>query len=493
MKKIAILFCSFLLMSCNLDEKPYGFYSQDNFYNTVEEAQSALYYAYASMNHNEYARSLYYINELATETCDVKSEEGFGAQEINRWDYGQLQFNEQLELFFKYSYISINRVNAVLDNVVNSSIDANEKKRILGEAHFLRAWNYYNLTKTFGLVPVHKQVITSASQTFPFLAKNMDEIYNFIIEDLTFAANNLEIRRSVGCADKVAAESLLAKVYLTIASSKESQVNLYTQMTMSVNEAYGLASTWSGKVLYEQSEYSLDPSLVHIYDTTAPTGPEHIFLMSMDASGITEGNFSSIDKMFIPYKDGNSLWFANTDGTYTKATNLGWGVFMPTDFFVNTFENADLRKTVLLPKRFFKNATGTSYEDNSYNITRKFIDPNFAGGKSSVKPFLIRFSDIALVYAEAQGPTANGYLWLNKIRHRAGLADAPTMAAAAYRNYVVVERSHELCFEGQRLHDLRRKGIVTSTDPRAQAAGITEAQAAFYPIPQKEIDLNPNL
>ena len=83
---------------------------------------------------------------------------------------------------------------------------------------------------------------------------------------------------------------------------------------------------------------------------------------------------------------------------------------------------------------------------------------------------------------------------LNKIRNRANVVDAPAnMSVTDFRNYVVRERSFELSFEANRGFDLRRKAIVTTTDPNAIASGITETEAAFYPMPQKEIDLNPNL
>ena len=68
----------------------------------------------------------------------------------------------------------------------------------------------------------------------------------------------------------------------------------------------------------------------------------------------------------------------------------------------------------------------------------------------------------------------------------------PGLSASNFRNAVVQERAWELAFEGHRLYDLRRKAMVVAKDPKAVAAGITEAQAAFYPIPQMEIDLNVN-
>ncbi|MCL2133867.1 MAG: RagB/SusD family nutrient uptake outer membrane protein, partial [Bacteroidales bacterium] len=86
------------------------------------------------------------------------------------------------------------------------------------------------------------------------------------------------------------------------------------------------------------------------------------------------------------------------------------------------------------------------------------------------------------------------YSLVNQIRARAGLADlTPGLTLAAFRDAVIQERAWELAFEGNRLYDLRRKARVVITDAKAQAAGVSEAQAAFYPIPQLEQDLNPNI
>jgi len=493
-KNLFILIAAcFYFSSCDLKEEPYGFYSDDNFYKTAKDAQSALYYAYNALNYNEIMRAVFYINELSTETCNVKGDEGFGSQELNNWSFNTFTTNEQLELNFKYYFTAINRANAVIDNVSKSTFDQVEKNRILGEAHFLRAWEYFNLVKNYGIVPIQKSSVKTVAQTYPQMASDIEEVYNFIIADCLKAQELMGINRVTGCVDKIAAQSLLAKVYLIVASAKESNVKLYRDMSKDIAQMYDSASYWSNKVLYDQTEYAMDTTILGIYDTRKPNGPEHIFILSYDLSGTSEGEFSSIDKLWIPYVNGSALWFPNPDGTYSKATNQGWGVFVPTDEFVNSYDAADKRKTQLISKRYYTNENGTAFSNHTDYITRKFIDPDFSGGKSSVKPFFIRFSEIALIYAEAQGPTTEGYKWLNKIRNRAGLSDAPpAMSTSDFRNYVVQERAYELAFEGHRLLDLRRKAMVTSKDAKALAAGISEEDAAFYPIPQKEIDLNPN-
>ena len=480
-----------LVCSCDLNEEPYGFYSEDNFYKTAADAEASLMFAYNALTFIEYSRGIFYIGELASEICDVKADEGYGSQQLNNWTANAS--NETLTYFFKYCFIAINRSNAVIDNVVNSTFDETVKNRLLGEAYFLRAYNYFNLVKVFGLVPIQKTMVKSISQTSPNMAKNLDELYDFIISDLKQAESLLGVSQKVGRADKVAAQALLSKVYLTIASSKESGVAKYTEMSADVTKMYEEAATYSHKVLYDQTQYSLDNSLQHIFNIDAPNGPEHIFIMSMDRTGLKEGNYSKIGMMFHPWVDGVPFYIKNSDNTYTYTTN-GWEVFNSNAAFYATYADNDKRKTELMVTSVYNSAgtvVGTLGGKVKYPFTRKYVDPQFVGQKSSVKPFLIRFSEVALIYAEAVGPTTDGYLWVNKIRNRAGLGEmAPGLSPSAFRSEVVQERAWELAFEGQRLYDLRRKAMVLKKDPKAVAAGITEAQAAFYPLPQMEIDLN---
>jgi starch-binding outer membrane protein, SusD/RagB family len=491
---LVVALLGMLFTSCDLSETPYGFYSEENFYKTPEDAEASLLYAYNTLNFIEYSRGIFYIGELASEICDVKSDEAYGSQQLNNWTADAT--NETLTYFYKYCYVGINRANAVIENVENSTFNETAKNKILGEAYFLRAYNYHNLVKVFGLVPIQKNMVKSVAQTTPHMATDLDELYNLIISDLKTAESMLTINQRVGRADKVAAQALLARVYLTIASSKESNLEKYKDMAKDVTVMYDSAAIYARKVLYDQTNYSLDNNLLHIYNVDYPDGPEHIFIMSMDRTGTSEGNYSKIGMMFHPWVDGSPYYLKNPDGTLTYCTN-GWEVFKTTTAFYNTFGSTDKRKTDLLVTSVYNSSgtvTGSVGGKFSYPFTRKYVDPQFIGQKSSAKPYLIRFSEVALIFAEAVGNTTEGYYWVNQIRTRAGLGNLdPNLTKTAFRNAIVQERAWEFAFEGQRLYDLRRKGIVTTTDPRAIAAGITEAQATFYPIPQMEIDLNTNL
>jgi len=489
-----LLFGLLIAGSCDLQEQPYGFYSADNFYKTPNDARSSLLYAYDALTYLEYSRTVFYLGDLPTDEVSPKSDEGADAQQLSNWKVNSFKTNHLLENFFHYAYIAINRANAVIKHVPDAKFDQADKDKFVGEAYFLRAFNYFNLVRNFGKVPMHKSVVQTLDETTAPPAKNLDEVYSLIISDCKEAIKRLKIDPMLGRTDKVAAQSLLAKVYLTIASAKEHNVPLYKDMSEDVNKMYDKSAQYARDVVEKQSQYHFDDNLLHIYDVDSPHAPENIFLMSMDRSGESEGDYSKIGKLFIPYVDGATLYLSDHDGTFTK-THDGWSVLQTNTPFYNSFGSSDKRKTQLMVDTVYTadgNVSATYPGSILYPFSRKYVDPHFIGDKESTKPFLIRYSDIALVLAEAVGPTQEGYKQVNYIRNRAGLGNLqPNMSKADFRKAVLRERKWELAFEGNRLYDLKRFNMVTDMVP--EASSLSDKQVAFYPIPQTEIDLNQGL
>lgn len=489
---LMVLVAMLVLPACSLDEKSYGFYSDDNFYKSEEDATSALLYAYNALTFLEYSRGIFYLGDIPTETMSPKTDEAGDVYQLENWIC--TNETEQLEYYFKFCYIAINRANSVLAHIDDASVSDDAKRRISGEAYFLRAWNYFNLMRNFGLVPVHKEAVTELSMTTAPMADDMDELFDLIRSDCWTARALLDVRKEFGRADKVAVESLLAKTYLTVASAKENKANLYADMDVTVSEMYDSCAFYAGKVINDYKEhYDFDDDLKHIYDVNYPDGPEHIFIMPNERSGTQEGNYSKLPLMFLPSNSSVPFYIKYSDGTLQKANGNGWGVFLcNSDFVENRFSAVDKRRTELIHSSIY-DALGNPIIPNQIQgyFTAKYVDPDFIGERTSARPYLIRFSDIALVYAEAAGPEA-GLPVLNRIRERAGLAPLPSgLDVDVFRKEVIKERALELAFEGHRLYDLRRTATVTTTDMKA--SGLSEAETAFFPIPQREIDLNPNL
>ncbi|MEC3907863.1 RagB/SusD family nutrient uptake outer membrane protein [Tamlana sp. 2201CG12-4] len=483
------------LISCeSLDVEPQSFYSDENFYKTIEDVEAAILYAYDALTLVSYAPVTYYLAELATDNCSVKPDEGADAQAFVNWEVTSQ--NELLTQFYRSVYIAINRANAVIENVEGKGFNPQDERRLLGEALFLRAYNHFNVVKAFGLAPLQKSLIDKLDETTAPLPEDMDEVYTFLIDDLTKAIDYLEVNRVAGRADKIAAQALLAKVYLFAASAKASGVPKYDAVTESADNLYAKAAEYSGYVLNGQGEYNHDLNLQNIYDVEKPTGPEHIFILSMDRLGTEEGNYSKLSKYFIPWLGGATVYLANNDNSYI-ATHDGWSVFQTNSDLYNSYEATDKRRNELIVSEIFDEngvSIGTIGDGTiPYPFTRKYVDPSFQGDKTSTKPYLIRYSDIQLVYAEATANT-DGLIHYNQIRKRAGVSELPDLSGISvdeFRDLVIEERQREFAYEGDRLWDLRRNNIVQQEV--VEAAGLSPEAVAFYPIPQREIDLNPNI
>lgn len=497
----AALVAALGVSSCSLREDPYGFYSGDNFYTTEADARSALLYMYDAITYIEYSRNIVFIGDMNTDEIHPKGDATASNKDLDGWRLNNLKTNTSLGNFFKYSYITINRANAIIANVPKMSMDQKLKDQYVGEATFMRAYSYFNLARNFGRVPIHTEPVTSLDQTAASLPASLDEMWKLIISDLESACSLLDYfdKPLTGRADLAAAQGLLAKAYIYLASAKEHGTPFYKDMALDVDDYYRKAGEWAAKVVAnpEQKTYGFDPDLLHIYDVQYPDGPEHLFIMSMDRSGKEEGQFSKISKMYIPYIAGGTVYLRNQSSSALEPTHDGFSEYQTSIAFYDSFESGDLRRDWLIVSEVYDadgNVVAVYPGKLSYPFCRKYIDPFFENEKTSTKPYLMRYSDILLVYAEAVGNTPEGYAAVNKVRERAGLEPLPAgLNIADFRNRVIQERKYELAFEGNICYDLRRTNSIHTQVTTAREQALSAEDVVFYPIPSIETDLNPNI
>lgn len=488
LKTLGLAVATVLLAGCSLQEEPYGFPSTANFYKTEADANAALVYAYSILPEIEYySRNFILVTELPTENITLKPDAGASNFEFDR--LAVRPDNPELTTAWRYAYIGINRANAVIANVPGiAAMSEAARNQIVGEAYILRALHYFNLVRLFGAAPLHTAPVTSLDQVSAPKA-SMQELYALMVDDLRKAIDLTDATRRDGRANKVAAWGLLAKVYLNQASGKANNSPGY-DFVPDANALYDQAKTYAGYVLTNTSGYGLDPDLKAIYDVAKKNGPEHIFDAAVDRAGLTEGNYSKLPLMFIPYIDGAT--FKLSDSTRVVS---GFNHFTTEAALYNSFQAADKRKTDLIPDKAYIGRRVVTLNINDYSrpFTRKYLDPGQVGQQTSANTPILRYSDVLLTYAEACGPTTDGYTAINRIRSRAGIpALTPGLSAPAFRDAVVQERAWELAFEGHRLFDLRRTRKMESV--LVQQYGKTiQGDAYFFPIPTRETDLNPNL
>jgi hypothetical protein len=140
---------------------------------------------------------------------------------------------------------------------------------------------------------------------------------------------------------------------------------------------------------------------------------------------------------------------------------------------------------------------------------RKFLNDhwkNNEGFRSKNNWRYLRYADVLLMYAEVLNEvnrTADAYQYVDMVRERAGLAKLsvakPGLSQEAFREQIKHERITELAGEGWRWHDLVRWDELTTDAPAKLVArdpsfaGFKANRDLFLPIPQRDIDINPNL
>ena len=455
-----------LIVSCNdfLDEEPVSFLSDDQFYRNADDAIAAVNAAYDPLATNAYYGQQFFAQvEMKAEYCLGRgSHQPSGVYELDQTNIGRIAG------IWRSAYLSINRANAVLGRVPDIAMDESLKTRVLAEARFVRALNYFNLVRLWGAVPLQQEEI-STIVPFEFPRRPVDDIYTLIIEDLLLAVQGLRPRSSQTAPAELfrattgAARTLLADVYLTLGQ-------------------YAEAMQQTSEVL-TSGEYSLEPNLSDIYDVNRQTHAEDVFSIK----------FARINGL------GSTLavYIHNANAGYSSAgfrTILG-----NTQSFLSTWEGEDLRRDLNLYTTPEDSAFLTPSEPILY---KKYIDAEAQGIHGNDFP-VYRLVDAMFIYAEADVRT-DGDLspesleYLNMIRRRAfgQPVDTPhpttdfatDLSAQQYLDIIFDERGKELLLENSRWYDMVRYNRV---EELLTNAGFTYSPTVLlWPIPQEEIDNN---
>jgi hypothetical protein len=395
-------------------------------------------------------------------------------------------------------YRVIAQANLVLDKVpAISPMDEVQKTRVLGEARFLRAWSYFYLVRLWGDVPLILLPQTASSENFRPSPASQEEVYALILEDLKAAeAAGLPWMTSSGRASLAATKSMLAKVYLTMAGFPLSKGASHYQMA---------AEKAKEVIDYGQTNplmLNLFPTYGAIHDEANDNRIEHIFMLQYNV--IVAGN--PMNDMFPNFKP---VTFAGPSGT---------GSTVPTLEFYNSFEPGDLRavdQVGYFYTTYYTNGSGAKFDLGAPYIFKHFNQlalgsKDKPGNKANnLNVPLIRFAEVLLIYAEAQnevgGPNALAVESLKRIRDRAGLT-TPSMGefnANSFRDAVLRERWHELCYEQLTWFDMLRlrkvyneatngfDEFIGHVNPSSNQA--LQARHYLMPYPLPEMQNNPNL
>jgi hypothetical protein len=466
-----------LLSACRdiLEEVPRDRLSQENFYTTRQDAVAGLNAIYAQMRVGNaygtwYPAILEGLSDYAISRgsqIPISEYQGLDGTNIGRTDN-----------IWTILYQSINSANIVLKVAPRITMTESERNAILGEARFLRGFNYYNLVRNFGGVPIRTEPTENLSQIGGGRA-SVDQVYQQIIEDLTFAEATLPATQAQEGRPTVwAAKGLLADVYLT-------------------REAWAPARDKAAEII-RSGRFSL-------VEVRSPDDFEQVFGAGINSS--TEDIFSIKFARIAGQGWGYVGFLHPGDATYAVG-GVRAHFTTPAIPLISNWDNADLRKEFNLYSSYMNRAGRLTQLPSAEPICfRKYKDigSNFHGNDFPV----LRYADALLIYAEAAsqanaGPTAESLERLNMVRRRAygysPSAPSPvdlTLAgqnAESFRDLVLTERAYEFMTEFKRWYDLKRLGNDRLKEIIRNAKGKEVATAhLLWPIPKQEIDNNPDI
>lgn len=366
-------------------------------------------------------------------------------------------------------YVSIRNANSLLDNIgAASSLDPAKTEAFKAEARFIRAADYYFLWQLFGPVPL---VTTSDSLNLE-PARPTDEVFDsFLTTELRAAADKLPTTQDLwGRATKGAALALLGEYYLNShqwqpaadVNKEVMDLKLYSLYKGDLKNMFAVENEQNEEVVFTSPALTTLHGNLYMAHAFPPNYP-------------IQSNWINYGAQFCIYND----WVQTYDPADKR---LSWFIFDYTDIkgqHHNLLDASDPGKAV----RCFKYVP----------------DPNAISQNGGNDVPVIRYAEVLLNRAEAlneiSGPNQESVDLLNDIRGRAGVgtykvSDFPSKEAL--RDAILDERGWEFVAEGKRRMDLIRQGKLIE---KAKARGVTDAADYMtrYPIPQDEIDADPNL
>lgn len=504
MKKIFFIFAialGILSVSCNKDltQIPISQGTTLTFYQSPSDFIQGVNAAYSSLR--GYPDRLLNLSEIRSDNIYGVSDLG-----VRDWDpinsfQKAITGNLYVEEAWSADFNGIFRANTVLEQIKKNGALINSitlQTRLDAEAHFLRAFYYFDLVKYFGKVPIIDHTVI-ASEANTIARSSVTDVYKLIIADLQAAIANLPASYTgvdVGRATKYAAEGLLAQVYLARSGP-----------TYGV-EGPGLGlSEWNLALpllqdIISSGLFTLNASYANIFayaNQNPAVNKEAVFdvmyLTGASGTGSTYGATFCWD--LCP-----NMYFKSINDS--KSNGALEAIPVSNDL-ISKYAATDVRKAFTIHTAPYNNVGSTETRP----FFQKYLDftkiPSTSRFDWGINFITIRYTDVVLMKAECvlkgtPGSQATDVdAVVNQIRTRAGVGTPALTGVTLAQLYN--ERRLEFADEGSRWFDLQRSGnLITSMnswiavdDAIRKQMNPVVAGYIVYPVPQSQLDAIPGL
>lgn len=517
MKRISVYISSLvlgmvLLMAChkNLDKFPPNSLTSADTYSSEAGYTQVLAKVYGSMaltgnqgpagngdvagideGTSDFLRLYWKAQELSTDEAVVAWNDP-GIQDFHNMNWSSS--NPMLKgLYYRCMYI-VTLTNEFIresapDKVSGRGLSADNIKKMRAEARFIRAYAYWVLLDLYG----SPAFVVEGDGIGSFLPPQTTraQLFSYIESELKAIDTDLSAPRTnvYGRADKAAAWSLLARIYLNakVYTGTDKYTDAITYSKKVIDAGYALLSnyTWLGladnNVSNPEFIFTLNYDGIHTKNYGGTT-----FLVNASVGGDMDKNVSGLGAWggIRATKNLPNL-FPDANGTGDKRAQFATG---SQNLEINSI--ADFKDGLGVIKYRNKTRSGGFGQDPD----KTFADIDFP---------VFRLAEMYLIYAEAVkrggtgGSDAQAVTYLNALRSRAQVV-AGNIGSYTL-DYILDERARELYWEGFRRTDLiRYDRFAEGSYLWPWKGGVKNGTAVaatrkVYPIPDSEIAANPNL
>lgn len=521
----------FALTGCDsiLDKYPQTDISSENFWKTEDDFKLAANSLYNSIDNNH------------GETIDLQSDDYYG-KTVNSISAGTY-VSPNTDDVWSNAYSTIRKSNDLIENSYSSIVEPKIKSRYVAEARFFRAYQYFELIKKFGDVPLVLKTLDISSPELYQDRTDRSIVVDSIIFDLKFSIDNLPQKKDLseteqGRITRGAALSLLSRIALNEGTFRKFhnrgeykdllKIAKESAFTVIQEKEYSLFNDFLG-IFKEENEGNSETILRKFYKETVTDPAPRTRGIILDA--IMTPTKSLVDAFLC--KDGLPIEYSPIFKGYGDITTefidrdsrLTYTVWEP----LTPFEN----NAPMIPELY---RTRTGYwpkkPGDVTSLEKTFVYTDY---------ILMRYAEVLLNYAEASFELDDYIsdqdldISINELRRR---VDMPSLTNAFIENAVAKgyamnmrdeirrERRVELAGEGYRYSDIirwkiaenilpnsirgakfqenRYPGVVIGKDvilddegfiivENSKARTFENPKNYLFPLPLRELSLNPKL
>ena len=532
----SILFASFSLLSwtsCSsyLEENPKDRLDEETAYSTLSDVQKngvLSLYNYVggyvdSQGLQGTGRGIYDLNTFTTDEAIMPTRGGdwydggfWQGLYLHRWGVN----NEAVYATWEYLYRTVILCNGSLERIQDFAEKHPEENvaDCVAEVRALRAMFYYYIMDLFGSVPLIEK---SDPAVEDIVQKKRSKVFNFIVKELTESSSLLSEERSnqpgvyYGRMTQPVVWFLLAKLALNAEvytdddwtdGSRPDGKSIFFEVEGQRLNAWQTVNYYCEKIT--AAGYTLEKDYTANFAVFNESSEENIFVIPMSKTLYTNQFICLFRSRHYNHAKAYGLSGENGSSA-TKEVLETFGYDTPQvdarfDYCYFAGPVKDLEGNQILlddgvtplvyePWNVALDVSGKPYEKTAGARMKKYeVDKTgLKDGKLLDNDIvLFRYADVLLMQSEAKVRNGeDGDAELNLVRSRVGMAPR----TATLKN-LLDERMMELAWEGWRRQDMIRFGVFTrSYSCRPQLPGEENGYTTVFPIPEKVIDMNPQL